>query len=452
MNKFKLTPKIALITVLALITIAGILLYLRYNNTAKKNPAALDSGFLSFFGGRKVKPSDEGNIPGVIPNQGGATGGLSSGLTSGETTSGDTAGGTAGNNTAGRLTLKPIGSSGLSTAGTTTGNTGGGSTTVGGTGSTSGNTGGGSTTVGGTGGTSGGTTTGGNVIPQIDCTPPSLPYTQEQIAELRELTQRFYRISANLHTNSDIQNENDTRKAYYDLYNQTIDYTKQCYAELKDPKYADKAKNSSAAWHPYLTDLVLEKIKTYDPRVAFVTTNAKTAINKRISQLADCVYGSQTQINFIDNLSTKTNIHANKKKQLQTQMATCQKEWEVKAEELKNLGSTGSSIAREIIGTFFTEDVYKDDKLFVARRNNNARIDYIWGHTKHIIDDNGRGSNVVDNFWTGSHDYFNINPLKSLVLDKWDESLNDAPRYQPGNFPQSYMHKFRMLEDGLRVW
>lgn len=457
MNKFKITPKIALIIVLAAITIAGIYLYIRSSNNKNGDVSETgDRGFLSFFGERKVKPIDETTVPGVTPGQSDTGGGITAGnIDSGITTGGSTglSGGSSGN--LGSLSLRPIGIN------TNTGSTGGsnaaGSTGQGGAGGTGTGIGGG-TNGGGTGGVGQGNT-GGTNIPQVDCTPPQLPYTNDEIAELKALTERFYRIAANLHTDSDIQNEVSTRKSYYDLYNQTIDYTKQCYAELKDPKYADRAKNSSARWHPYLTEKVLTRIVKYDSRVALVTNSDKTRLNKEISDISLSLYSFDTQKKYLESLGANINSSQSAKLQiLKDDIALLNNQLTTKKAELASLSSSQDAVSKDIIGTFFTEDKYRLSNLTeiidlkVARQNNNARIDKIWSYTNRIINDSGNGSQVINNLWTPSHPYFQINPLKSLVLDKWKESLNDAPRYQPGNYPQSFMHKFRMLEDGLRVW
>lgn len=465
MNKFKITPKIALIIVLVLITITGIVVYLSYNKKAKSNPTVADSGFLSFFGGRKVKPNDESTIPGVIPNQGGDTGGLVGGNTAGQDTSGDTTGGNTSGNTSngGKLMLRPIGNSNLS-LNDNNGNTvngGSGSSTAGNTG---GNTNNGTVTAGNTGGGSGGTTSGGNTIPQIDCTPPTLPYTQPQIEELKELNARFYRISANLHTASDVQNELDTQKSYFDLYTQATNYTKQCYKELADPANKTKAVNASAKHHPYITEKVLALIRKYDPRVIIAEKNDVKKIDDEIAELNSKLMIANAQVYFLNNLSTRTDNQEGKLKSLNNyDIPRLNEEIDYKKNQKWAFQNTKLVLMYyEVLGSFFEEDEYllpdpNDPNkkvlsdLKVARPNVNLRYNRIWGYTKELINNRGQNTQVIDNMWTVGNEYYNYNPLKPLAQDRLDSRLNDAPN-GPNGEPQSWAHRFRLIETALRIW
>ncbi len=450
MKKFKLTPKIILIIVLGLITIAGIYFYFTSSaNRSSRVDGTGDQGFFSFFGERKIKPLDDTTVPGVnTGTDGGDTGTTIPTDTAGGGGSGTATGAVGGS---GSISLRPIGSNIGSGGSGSTGTTGAGSSTAGG------NTGGANT--GGTS-TAGGTTTGGGtVIPQVDCTPLQLPYTDAEIAELKELTQRFYRIAANLHTDVDVENERLTRKSYFDLYNQTNKYTEQCYAELKDPKYTNKSKNSSAEWHPYLTETVLKRIATYDPRVQFVISNEEARLNQQIVLAGQKISRINTQIAFIDSLGSSANdAQKNLRSVLVGDLQTETNNLNKYKSDLTTFKSTSSGISKGIVGTFFTEDKYKLLNLRVPRQNKNARIDKIWLYAGTYIKDSGRSTNTTNDLFTPGSSLFNVNPLKSLILDQWDDSLNDAPRYDPGtppanaNLPQSYMHIFRMVEDGLRIW
>ncbi len=462
MNKFKITPKIALIIVLVLITIAGIAVYFAYNKKTQSSPAVSDSGFLSFFGGRKVKPNDESTIPGVIPNQDGNTGGLTGGLTAGGDTSGDTSGGnTAGNNQNGKLTLRPIGNGNLSL----NDNNGGNTNVNGGSGGSGGSNTGGGSAGGNTAGGNTGSNTGGNGIPQIDCTPPTLPYTQPQIEELKELTARFYRISANLHTASDVQNEIDTQKSYYDLYTQATGYTKQCYKELADPANKNKAQNASAKSHPYITDKVLQLIRKYDPRVIIAEKTDVTKINNEIASLNDKLAIANSQIYFLENLSSKTDAQNLKLAALKEDIKRYASDIDYKKNQKWAFQNTKLVLMYyETLGSFFEEEnkytlptSYKTDtynnilELKVARPNTNSRYNKIWAYTAKIIEDRGQQTQVIRDMWTVGSEYYNYNPLKPLAQDKLDPSLNDAPNSVNGE-SQSWVNRFRLIETALRVW
>ncbi len=452
MKRFKIKPKVALIIILGLVTLAGIIVYMRATAPNKVNGDAEDKSFFSFFGERKIKPLDDNTVPGAST---GGSGSANDGVTGGDTNGGDIGGGSTSSTSgltggSGSLSLRPIGTNVQS----------GGTTSLGSTGAGTGGTGSGGFT-GGTGSTTGGGTNNnpGQNIPQVDCSPVQLPYTDAEIAELKELTQRFYRIAANLHTDVDIENERLTRKSYYDLYNQTLDYTKQCYAELKDPKYADKAKNANAEWHPYLTDTVLKRIAVYDPRVKFVINSEEASLNQQISTTNILISRINTQIAFIDSLGSNANAaQKNLRDTLSSDLQTQNSYLAKFKKDLADLKTTTGGISKGVVGSFFTEDVYKLTNLRVPRLNKNARIDRIWRYAGEYGKDSG------NKIWGQLFDpdnpniYYPLNPLKTLIKDYWDDKINDAPRYDPGNppehenLPQSYMHIFRMVEDGLRIW
>ena len=64
-----------------------------------------------------------------------------------------------------------------------------------------------------------------------------LTYTEAEKAELDKLLREFYRISASIKTQEDIDLEYEARKSYIGLVDEAKDLTKQCYIETSTPKY-----------------------------------------------------------------------------------------------------------------------------------------------------------------------------------------------------------------------
>ncbi len=446
----KLTPKIIFIIILGLIFAVGMILLIKTPG-GRKTGETNEKGLLSFFGDRKTKPQDETVVPGANTgtgsgDSGGGANGNDNGTGSGSSNGGNGSG--ASGKGSGSLSIKSVG---MTTFGGGSGQSGVGS----------GGNGVGSTGNGGNvgGGTTGGTGTGGIIDPiiQVDCTPPQLPYTEEEIAELRNLTQRFYRIAANLHTDTDIENERLTRKSYLDIYNKTVDYTKQCYQQLKDPKYADKAKNSSARWHPYLTQGVIKRIATYDARVAVSASTAKKSLEDSIATI-------EAQLVYLKGLSIKNTAQKDLIASLETSLVS-------KKSELADLDTPTSPYFKDdIVGTFFTENVFKGQNLKVGRNNINSRRTKLFYLIKDIMIDNG-DEDIFNCFMHKEYspckesDIENIDfPPYEILLKPFEDQV-DLCNKEPGNKKclnnagnsgndgfKSLVHKFQMLEDGLRVW
>lgn len=197
------------------------------------------------------------------------------GTGSGSTGSGGTTGGTPENNVSifTNTTLNPsgngtsggsIGSGSSGTGGTTgsgSGSTGSGGTTGGGTGTTG--SGGSGTTGGGTG--TGGSGTGpigtggpGNTTPVRMCKDEDLniTFTNEDLARLNILQQRFSTIASYLHTDSDIM----IVRANYDSYKvkdaqlkELVQYCEQHAPRITEQRY--KTHVPTPFWHENGTDL-----------------------------------------------------------------------------------------------------------------------------------------------------------------------------------------------------
>lgn len=453
--------KIAFVTILGLVLVIGIYLLIRTPNPNDSKSGGSGRGFLSFFGERRTKPLDDTVVPGASTagSTAGATGGTSgdtAGATGGQGSSASGTGSTGGAITGGQgsFSVRSIGSNGIS----------GGFATGGGTsGSGSAGSGSGGSSSGGSG--SGGTGGGPNPIPQIDCTPPQLPYTEQEIAQLKDLTNQFYRISANLHTDVDIQNELDTRKSYFDLYNQTISYTKQCYDQVKvemaktDPTKR-KAIDSNARWHPYLTEAVLNKIAAYpDPRISFTRplTN-KDQLQRKITELNSSIASADAQIAYLNNLSSRNLGQNTRLADLQVERANYINDRAIYQTELDGIAKpTVISSAKDVLGSFFPQDVFDGVDLKQSRKNLNFRREYLWRGVEGWIQSNDK--DVYEYFFWNSDKFckgkdacaesgWQYNPLVELL---WDPRHKETWLDTAG-FGQAWVNPFREIEDGLRVW
>jgi hypothetical protein len=318
--------------------------------TGNKN----NTGDLQTGGGTNGTNTDDGSN-----SNGNGTGGNNTGGSNGNNSS-NTNGSTAGNaNGNGSLSIKSIGTnpnsngggsngtggvggssggnSGNNTGGFNGGTNGSGGNSGGNTGSNNGNGTGGSS--GGNNGTGGSNGTGGpnsnpnnpttfvttgcpannpncNVvsIPTIDCTPPKLPYTDTEIAQLKTLVARFYNISAGLKTKSDIQNEIDTRESYIELINKANGYTNQCLLEIKavkdgtnvklldgtTTKLTNKAIDNNPRYHPYLPAKLVS---------GFTATAAvKTRLRGEISAIKEEIAYVEYQTKFLERIQDSRKI------------------------------------------------------------------------------------------------------------------------------------------------
>lgn len=472
--------KIAFVVLLSLVFVAGVFLLVQTSRD-NSSPDTESRGFLSFFGDRKTRLDDEQVIPGVGTSTAGQS---TSGITSGENTSGITGQSTAGGElgtggtgtTGGAITGGGQGSFSINSIGTNGSQIGG---TVGG-GSGASNTGIGTTGGGGnSGGFTGGQTTGGTTgaIPQIDCTPPQLPYTQGEIQALQALTNEFYRISANLHTDVDIQNEKDTRKSYYDLFNKTREYTQQCYnqvaVEMKksatDP--TKKAINANARWHPYLTQAVLDKLGGYDPRVKVSPITDHAKLLTEISALDSQINSINAQIDFLESLKNSayisgpglSNPNFNSGQQYKLDALKSELPPLLVARGFKQRDYDAIKYNKpivqgaDILGTFFTEAKFSNFDLRVARENINFRRKDLWDKSKSWLEyyDNDVAKYFYDQLCFGNNNHNtvcengrDIYPLKVWLIDKMNAELylDDA------GVGKTYFNRFQQIEDGLRIW
>lgn len=474
MKQFIFNPKTIFVVILILILGTGVYLLLSTPSAGIKDGSTSSRGFLSFFGDRKTRPDDEQVVPGVNTSTAGQS---TVGLTSGEdtgTTGQSTAGGeigTGGTGTTGgaitgggqgSFSINSIGSNGSQIGSTTGGGSGNSGTGIGVTGGGSG---------GFTGGQTGGTT---GTIPQIDCTPPQLPYTQGEIQALQALTNEFYRISANLHTDVDIQNERDTRKSYYDLYTQTKEYTKQCYAQVtaemkkSDTDPTKKALESNARWHPYLTDTIIENISKYDGRVGFSTPlTDKGLLEKEIREMISLIVLNDAQVNF---LNTLPSLNENQKFILESfvqEKIDLNASIAIKKDQLSKITTPKKLSSSEILGSFFFEESFDGFSLKVARENINYRRIYLWNAVDKWLGDND-GDVWQYYFWPGGNyrehpgqycqvsggrascvqSGFNYNPL----VDFLRQSRKKEAWLDTAGQDKSWANPFQWIENGLNVW
>lgn len=440
--------KVILVIITILILIVGVVIYLSLKNRGKNNIQGdtNDRGLLSIFGERKLKPLDENSVPGIIDNNGqdplgGGDGGDTgnSGGTNGEPNDGNNT-----NNNA--FAIRSVGTANLNEnlqGGTSVGS------------STGGNS-------GGTGGqqqtnptSPGNITQPPNQIRQIDCTPPPLPYTNAEIKELKELTSRFFAIAAILRTENDVKNEIDTMNSYARTLNQANVYLNQCYQELKNPIHKNKAKDSSARWHPYLNQALISKIAKRDNRIVDATSSKIINLNQQISQIDSLILADQARINYLKQ-NSPTDAQTRYVVTLEQRILAWKKLRNEHVNEKANLTKikqTGS--LADVLGTFFSEsnNKYKGVDFRVLRENINARRAKLLDYLGQYMHDSGNGD-VWGYFYPGGSGW-DANPLKHL----WDERVRDSyldvpvnPTIIPAPWPSSYVDRFKMLEEALRIW
>lgn len=560
MNKFN--PRTAFVIILILIFGVGLFLLLKTPKPANDGTTPGDKGFLSFFGSRKLKTVDETTVPGANSNNkynpdgtlnpnydptkdatdNVGTGGTGSGGTgtggNGTGSNGNGTGGTGANGTgSGSLSIKSIGT-----------NTGGGG--QGGNGGDQG-VGGGGNPGGGSGpGTGGGVGPGGggvgpnnptnpdgsvnpnydprydvnwryicpvdnpncNVVQPIetvDCTPPKLPYTQAEIDQLKVLLARFYNIASGLKTQSDIQNERDTRASYIDLINQAADYTKACIAQVKEEKAkpTGKSLDNNPRWNPYLSASFVKKLPENDQAISDFTSQIKF--------LTENIELYNAQIEF---LKSKGTLNDSQKvlltKTLPYELSKAEDTLSKIKQSLADLQNPKKRSVKLLKGTFFPElglkkvgdkylriytradydnviqntkannyyptrgVIYKDfmtDNMNPKRLNDDwdrrARIffmieNYIWDHSTFytgtaVRDTDGDGNNdqyIPETIAAYFNDapMFSNNPLKWMYSDRPNHLLDDPNHECMTSFPYTCglknFHRLQQLEDALGIW
>lgn len=483
----RLNIKTAFVIILILILGVGIYLFLRTSKQDANGVSQDDKGFLSFFGERKTKPTDETTVPGAKPgsnNNDGVNNGSNSDSNSNNGQDGSTDNNSNGSNSNGvgngSLSIKSIGTN---QNGASNGSSG---------------VGVGNNPNGSTNPNDPNNPQNGGVIvcpasnpncnqppvETIDCTPPKLPYTDEQIAQLKILVARFYNIAAGLKTQSDIQNEIDTRESYIEIVNQAHVYTNQCLAEIKavkdgtnvtlldgsTVKLTNKVIDNNPRWNPYLPIKFVKSLPA--------SAEAINELNYQLNVYKNNINFINAQKNYLNNLGTSRNdaqdallvkLDQDYKKAVQDRDDTIKK-----ISDVKSGGTTGLKLLK---GTFFPENKRNGVDYIASGRLNDdwdRRFRIYFAISKHLFE--------TSNFWTTKNDgdpqqpwairYFfqgtsqsnADNPLYWLLSDipndfsgaknekEAIDKHNKGENSNPNAWGLKNFHRLQQLEDALGIW
>ncbi len=451
MKNFKFTPKIALIIILGLITIVGIYLYLRSGTVNNQDKTAGEKGFLSFFGERKIKPSDETTVPGVSTAGGTGTGSTGGTITAGVTTTGSgSTGGTTGGGT-GSLSLRPIGTNinnvGENTSfGTGFGGTSSGVGTTGGTGGvgTSGQTTGG-TTGGGTGSTTGGT----GPLPQLNCTPKQIEFTEEETKKLKALEERFYKVAAEIRTQEDVDTLVRTRQNYYSYlssdYSATskkdgtgvVELTKQCYAERQKVKDAKSSadpffgKPLGMRPNPFITTSMFATLANVPPLKTYLNTE-RLAMATELKDLSKMIDDTEAKVEDREQQLNAKRAELNfaqssqdysAASRIQSEMAVLEASLTSNSSQLpkmklraERLNALLDQVTNDPFSYFANSTTYVENEPYSEKETEKSRKNNVYQNMQGIFYDVFGWGDITDKLWGGGKAEWNLapdsNPLK----------------------------------------